>query len=805
MKDTTRAAAGGTHQALAPLLVLDRLEVGPVRIEPRRLFCPYTVVQDGSSQTFDLEYSYEEDVFIPGDPAGENLAAMIGAQVALNYGLFAREIVFRGPFDRHDRRLLEAMAANTAREIFVVKLLQPNPFLQEEAAHLPAVRLDTYLQAVLRFPDPPVPVREPAPWGGSDPRVAVLSSGGKDSLLTYGLLSETEVEAHSLFVNESGKHWFTALNAHRALAARDPRTARVWTNSDRLFNWMLRRLPFVRQDFQRRRSDEYPIRLWTVAVFLFGVLPLLRKRGIGRLAIGDEFDTSVNGVHEGIPHYAGLYDQSIYFDAALSRYFARKGWGVAQFSVLRPMSEFLIQKTLARRYPDLLGLQVSCHAAHMDGDRVRPCGDCEKCRRIVGMLTAIGVDPGALGYSEPKIEACLAALHTRGIHQETAGARHLAFLLTGKGVLDRGARGLPAPREQPEVEKLRFHSRRSPLNGIPRDLRRPLYGLLLQEAEGTVVRKEGSWVDVDLWQTPELDAPYGFGPDPAAGEAPAEGGDGARGAPGGKGTGSRAPGSPAGGRFLLAEMTWPQAEAVFRAVDVALLPVGSIEQHGHHLPLDTDAFDADYLCRRVAEACRDPKPIVLPLIPYGVSYHHDGFAGTVSISPDTLARLVQEVGMSVARQGIKKLVIVNGHGGNSPALHFAAQLVNRDAHIFTCVDTGETSDADIESMSETPNDVHAGEIETSTTLAVRPDLVDLKKARRFVPRFSNRYLDFSSRRSVGWYVRTEKISRTGVMGDPTKASAEKGRKMWDVMVKNLVELIEDIKDLSLEEIYQRRY
>ena len=110
-------------------------------------------------------------------------------------------------------------------------------------------------------------------------------------------------------------------------------------------------------------------------------------------------------------------------------------------------------------------------------------------------------------------------------------------------------------------------------------------------------------------------------------------------------------------------------------VDIALLPVGAIEQHGPHLPLDTDAFDADYLARRVAMACSSPVPVVLPLIPYGVSYHHEGFKGTISISNDVLSRLVYEVGLSAAHNGIKKLVIINGHGGNGPGdLHRGARF-----------------------------------------------------------------------------------------------------------------------------------
>jgi creatinine amidohydrolase/Fe(II)-dependent formamide hydrolase-like protein len=132
-------------------------------------------------------------------------------------------------------------------------------------------------------------------------------------------------------------------------------------------------------------------------------------------------------------------------------------------------------------------------------------------------------------------------------------------------------------------------------------------------------------------------------------------------------------------------------------------------------------------------------------------------------------------------------------------------MVNQDAHIFTTVDTGETSDRDIIELCETPNDVHAGEIETSTSLATRPHLVDMKKAKKFVPDFSIEYLNFSAKRSVEWYARTAKISKNGVLGDPKKATIEKGRKMWKIMIENLVELVENLKNMSLDEIYEKRY
>ena len=121
-------------------------------------------------------------------------------------------------------------------------------------------------------------------WNTEKNKHCVLSSGGKDSLLTYGLINELNLETHPIFINESGRHWFTALNAYRYFKDNVPNTSRVWVNSDRVFPFMLRHMPFIRKDFADVRADIYPIRLWTVAVFLYGVLPLLKKTRSWKIA-----------------------------------------------------------------------------------------------------------------------------------------------------------------------------------------------------------------------------------------------------------------------------------------------------------------------------------------------------------------------------------------------------------------------------------------------------------------------------------------------------------------------------------------
>jgi creatinine amidohydrolase/Fe(II)-dependent formamide hydrolase-like protein len=395
------------------------------------------------------------------------------------------------------------------------------------------------------------------------------------------------------------------------------------------------------------------------------------------------------------------------------------------------------------------------------------------------MHVALDADATRCGYTQAQVAACIEALQREGLHQGRAEQEQLLWMLHERGLVPAAGVGEVRPRQRPEVLKLRFHPEASPPEAIPGDLRERLYPIFLQHAEGSVERVGRTWLEVDPLQPALLSRPYRF--DRRAGAA-----------------------GPERGGTVLGEMTWVRARDRLRETDTALLPVGATEQHGPHLPLDTDSWDAEYLCRRVAERCSAPRPLVLPLLPYGVSYHHQDFPGTLAVSPETLAQFVYEIGMGAVAHGVTKLIIVNGHGGNAPALQLAAQRINRDSKILTCVDTGESSDADVARLTVTPNDAHAGEVETSTALATRPQLVDLRAARRSVPRFTNRYLDFSSERSIAWFSHTAHLSKTGVLGDPTQASAEKGEAIWELMIEALAAFVEQLKGLSLEEIHARR-
>ncbi|MEQ9286205.1 MAG: creatininase family protein [Cyclobacteriaceae bacterium] len=772
---------------LREFVTFRQLKAGPVVLEAKRVKVPYTLtMHDGATVSNELIYTYSEKVFDKNRQEDVNLASMMGVQVAMNYGLFCEEMVFDGIFDDADQRFILDMVENTSREIYVNKLLVPNEFLKQGYEKVKVEKFKRYTAAKIFFTNTDFKAEEDtwnlSPTGKEE--YVILSSGGKDSLLSYGVIKDLGHGAHPVFINESGRHWFTAINAFKHMEGIEPNTSRVWCNSDRVFNWMLRQMPFIRENFADIRADIYPIRLWTVAVFLFGVLPIARKRKVGNILIGDEYDTTLKLNHEGITHYGGLYDQSKYFDNALTRYYMKKGWGIHQFSILRSLSELLILKILVKRYPDLQAQQVSCHAAHEKNGRIYPCGNCEKCRRIVGMLSVLGEDPRNCGYSDEQIARAFKSLEAKKVKQIGQDAAHLFHLLLEKGLVENNehTRKLAKPHEQ--ILKLRFDNERSMMADLPTGIRKPLFELFLHYSNGAVKLKDRKWEDVDPFQNGLINATYPF-------EI--------------KRTNPKTMNSSNVNNYHWESLTWKELEERLKIVDTAILPCGAIEQHGPHLPVDIDYFDAVYLANKVVEACSDPKPFVLPPIPYGVSYHHEEFKGTLSVTNDALSRFVYDIGMGLAKNGIKKLIILNGHGDNAPTLSYAAQMINRDAEIFVCVDTGETSDIDLNDLIETPNDIHAGEIETSTTLAIRPEVVQMDKAVNETLNFGSKYLDYTSDRGVAWYVRTKRISASGVMGDPTKATEQKGKKMWEIMVAHLVKFVEEVKKSKLEDLYQRKY
>lgn len=212
---------------------------------------------------------------------------------------------------------------------------------------------------------------------------------------------------------------------------------------------------------------------------------------------------------------------------------------------------------------------------------------------------------------------------------------------------------------------------------------------------------------------------------------------------------------------------------------VALLPVGATEQHGPHLPLATDSILAERMALEAARRTGKADVLLLPTITYAKSDEHLSFPGTLTIDATTLLATVTQIGHSVARAGIRKLVFLNAHGGNVPVLQIAARQLRLETPLFT-VSAGWISmgfPAGLVSPTEQRDGIHGGLVETAAMLHFCPELVDMSEARDFVPASAavaenNEVLRLVGPIGVGWVA--EDLHPAGAAGNAAAATPEIG-------------------------------
>lgn len=221
-------------------------------------------------------------------------------------------------------------------------------------------------------------------------------------------------------------------------------------------------------------------------------------------------------------------------------------------------------------------------------------------------------------------------------------------------------------------------------------------------------------------------------------------------------------------------------ETVLNHIDTAILPIGSVEAHGQHCPLGTDNFAPWHLSQALESQYPD-RLLVMPAIPYGHTWELANFSGTLSVPNDAFSRYVAEVGKAALTWGIHNLILMNGHGGNTPALNGVMEEIAEHGGRAVLINWWIDYSQDI--LTVTQGQGHAGEDETSVMLAVAGPLVKMEDAS------FNPYRAKYKVKATGLH---DKNLRHATTGDGRGGTKEKGEKIIELVTGRIAELLEDV-------------
>lgn len=248
-----------------------------------------------------------------------------------------------------------------------------------------------------------------------------------------------------------------------------------------------------------------------------------------------------------------------------------------------------------------------------------------------------------------------------------------------------------------------------------------------------------------------------------------------------------------GGPLVLGELSWPEVRELLPQVEMALIPVGSFEQHGPNLALRCDAALGEAASRRIS-ARLYPRVLVAPTVPWGISPHHMRFPGTITLQPETLVAVLGDIVRSLQQHGIRRFLFVNSHGGNEATVAMAANKLRYElepSFIGTCNYYRAAMQGDLGGRVKSEFTGHSCELEVSWAMYLAPEIVKratLSPGKLVLSNLKLRKLGQESGVSIPF--RFDQLTENGCLGDATQASVELGRDTFEAALERICLFVE---------------
>ena len=250
-------------------------------------------------------------------------------------------------------------------------------------------------------------------------------------------------------------------------------------------------------------------------------------------------------------------------------------------------------------------------------------------------------------------------------------------------------------------------------------------------------------------------------------------------------------------RHDFSSYSWEEISELDHENQILLIPLGSTEQEGTHLPLGVDTYVAEAIAREVA---KETGSLTCPVLPVGYSEWFFQFSGTISLRAETFIQVLREYLSSLISHGFKKFIVINGHGGNSPGVDIVSREFIRNHQVqIAMVQVWKIAHSLAKNIPELRENVfkHAGELMTSIMLYLHPDMVDMERAR--VEYVKSDKPPFKAKSSLGpaefngieinLYEKAKTLTKSGIMGDPLSATAENGEKILNGIKEYLIDVV----------------